>query len=191
MADVLVSTDELLVLGGPETINVEVDYGPQGDRGSLFFAGSGEPTSSTTTDLSAQVYDFYLNTQQSHSGFATIYQLVTIPGGTQWQKIMSLLPNVYSYNTNKTFVSGSVSINVPLINLIPADLIGSVTAANFNVQYSVSGTYPIASSVSVGAIAGGVGSEALPITIFANELSGGEWVNPSGERTIHLFISMV
>jgi len=189
--EVLVSTDELLVLGGPETINVEVDYGPKGDRGSLFFAGNGEPTSTTTIELDAQVYDFYLNVQQSHDGFATIYQLVQIPGGTQWQQILSLLPNVYSFNTDKAFVSNSTDINIPLINLIPFELIGSVTSNNFNVQYSISGTNPIASSISVDDISGGTGSETLPITIFASELIEGEWVNPSGQRTIHLFISMV
>lgn len=189
--EVLVSTDELLVLGGPETINVEVDYGPKGDRGSLFFAGNGEPTSTTTTELDAQVYDFYLNVQQSHDGFATIYQLVQIPGGTQWQQILSLLPNVYSFNTDKAFVSNATTIDVPLINLIPFELIGSVTSENFNVQYSISGTGPIASSISVDNISGGTGSETLPITIFASELVEGEWINPSGQRTIHLFISMV
>ena len=180
MADVLISTDDLLVLGGPETVNVEVDYGPKGDRGSLFFAGNGEPSSLTLpSSVEAQVFDFYLNTQQSHSNFASIYQLLTIPGsGAQWQKIMSLLPNVYALNTSKTFVDGSVQIVVPLLNLVPSAMIGSVTA-------------PIASSISVGAIGGGVGTESLPITIYAKELVGGEWINPANARTIHLFISMV
>jgi len=193
MADVLISTDDLLVLGGPETVNVEVDYGPKGDRGSLFFAGNGEPSSLTLpSSIEAQVFDFYLNTQQSHSNFASIYQLLTIPGsGTQWQKIMSLLPNVYALNTSKTFINGSVQVVVPLLNLVPSDMVGSVTAENFNIQHSISGTAPIASSISVGAIGGGVGTESLPITIYAKELVGGEWINPANARTIHLFISMV
>lgn len=192
MADVLVSTDSLLVLGGPETVNVEVDYGPQGDRGSYIFAGSGEPTSTTTTELNANIFDIYINVQSTHSGFANMYQLVAAPGGSQWTKILSLLPNVYSNNyENRTFTAGSLTISVPLINLIASELIGTVTSENFNIQHSVSGTNPLASSISVGAIAGGVGSETLPITIFAAELSGGEWVSPVGERTIHLFISMV
>lgn len=195
MAEVVLSTDDLLVLGGPETVNVEVDYGPKGDRGSLFFAGNGEPGPLTLpSSIETKIFDFYLNTQQSHTNFASIYQLLTIPGtGTQWQKIMSLLPNVYAVNKESmSFVNGSVGpIVIPLINLIPSDMVGSVTSENFNIQYSISGTNPIASSLSVGAIGGGVGTESLPITIYAKELVGGEWVSPSGARTIHLFISMV
>lgn len=43
MADVLLSSDELTVLGGPAEISVDVDFGPQGDRGSLMFVGPDKP----------------------------------------------------------------------------------------------------------------------------------------------------
>ena len=35
MADILLSNDDLTVFGGPESISLDLDIGPQGDRGSI------------------------------------------------------------------------------------------------------------------------------------------------------------
>ena len=43
MVDAYIITDELAVLGGPDTVNVEVDFGPSGDRGSQIFSNTGKP----------------------------------------------------------------------------------------------------------------------------------------------------
>jgi hypothetical protein len=43
----VVNTDEITVLGPPASIDLQVDIGPQGERGSLIFAAPGEPTSSS------------------------------------------------------------------------------------------------------------------------------------------------
>ena len=48
MADVVLTTDELLVLSGPSSVNVEVDFGPEGERGSLFFVSVGNPNTALT-----------------------------------------------------------------------------------------------------------------------------------------------
>ena len=42
MVDIVLATDDLAVLGGPETVNVEVDFGPTGDRGSQIFSNVGK-----------------------------------------------------------------------------------------------------------------------------------------------------
>jgi len=39
MTDVVLTTDDLTVLSGPETIELLVDIGPTGTRGSKFFVG--------------------------------------------------------------------------------------------------------------------------------------------------------
>ena len=43
MADVLLSTDSLTVAGGPASVSVDVDFGPQGQRGSLILYGLTDP----------------------------------------------------------------------------------------------------------------------------------------------------
>jgi len=41
MADVILSTEDLTVLGGPSSLNLEIDFGPKGDRGSQIFVNLG------------------------------------------------------------------------------------------------------------------------------------------------------
>ena len=45
MPDVVLSNDDLTVLAGPPTIELLVDIGPTGTRGSKFFVGIGNPNS--------------------------------------------------------------------------------------------------------------------------------------------------
>ena len=61
MVDVLLNTDDVVVLGPPETINVQVDIGPTGQRGSQVFVGSGDPN---VVDIGqTPIYnDLYINT---------------------------------------------------------------------------------------------------------------------------------
>ena len=40
MVDVLLNTDDVVVIGPPESIDLLVDIGPQGTRGSKFIVGS-------------------------------------------------------------------------------------------------------------------------------------------------------
>ncbi len=42
----VVSTDQITVIGPPSSIDLQVDIGPKGDRGSYIFAGPGTPTGS-------------------------------------------------------------------------------------------------------------------------------------------------
>jgi hypothetical protein len=53
-------TDDVLVLGGPDTVNVEVDFGDKGDRGSLIFVGNGNPDS-VDIGQDPRVFDLYIN----------------------------------------------------------------------------------------------------------------------------------
>ena len=58
MTEVFVSTDDVKVIGGTANVNVEVDFGPQGDRGNLFLTGYGDPnTVEHSTPL--QLLDLY------------------------------------------------------------------------------------------------------------------------------------
>ena len=65
MVDVLLNTEDVVVLGPPETIDVLVDIGPQGTRGTKFIVGSGEPNPQTSSGVllgqTLILNDMYIN----------------------------------------------------------------------------------------------------------------------------------
>lgn len=192
MAEVLLSSDELTVLGGPAEISVDVDFGPQGDRGSLILYGLGKPDAVVLPET-PQVYDSYVNLLTSDDEYGFMYQYIAGPnnGTPIWTKLFKLTPNSYSENVSRLFVSGSTDINIPVAAIVPADLIGNYQAQNFNIQVQVLGQNPIAVSVSVSEISIINNLVTLPITLNAAELSDGSWSALEGQKTVHLFITVV
>jgi hypothetical protein len=191
MPDVLLSNDELTVLGGPATVNLEVDFGPQGDRGSHIFICNGDPNE-TAIGQTPQVFDLCINNLVSHEDYLAYYQYINNSGVNEWVKLFKLIPNTNSVNNTGTFNSSGVrQINIPLINIVPSEIIGSVTAANFNVQYSILNQNPISSSIAVGEIITDGDNLALPLTIKAIKYSENAWSNLTGQQTVHLFITVV
>ena len=51
MVDVLLNTEDVVVLGPPDSIDVLVDIGPQGTRGSKIIVGSGDPNTLTSNGV--------------------------------------------------------------------------------------------------------------------------------------------
>jgi hypothetical protein len=191
--DVLLSTDELTVLGGPEKIELEVDFGPEGDRGSQIFVGNGNPNDDSTVIGQDPVFlDLYINLLTSDPEYLFVYQYQNIFGEGQWIKLFKLIPNIYSTNRTTSFIDGQGSINIPVINIVPSELVGTITASNFNIQHNlVNNSSPISSSLSVGEIVTVDDLVTLPIFINAIEFDGESWINVSGNKTVHLFISVV
>jgi hypothetical protein len=192
MAEVLLSSDELTVLGGPAEISVDIDFGPQGDRGSLILYGVGKPDDVVLPET-PQVYDSYINISPSDDEYQFMYQFIAGPnnGTPIWTKIFKLTPNIYSENVVRTFVDGQIDINIPVAAIVPADLVGNYTAENFNVQVNVLGTSPISIGVSVSEIEIVNSLVSLPILINAIEYSESEWALAEGQKTVHLLITVV
>ena len=65
MVDVLLNTDDVVVIGPPASIDLLVDIGPQGVRGSKFIVGSGEPNTLTASGIlfgnTLILNDMYIN----------------------------------------------------------------------------------------------------------------------------------
>jgi hypothetical protein len=191
MAEVLLSSDELTVLGGPAEVSVDLDFGPQGDRGSLILYGLGKPGSVQLPET-PQIYDIYINLLTSDSEYLFMYQYTAGAGGSPtWQKRFKLIPNTYSENLSRTFSNGEVEINIPLAAMVPEDLIGSYTAADFNVQCNVLNVNPVSLSVTVGDIQFFDSLISLPITIKAIEYDNDEWSALTGQKMVHLSITVV
>jgi hypothetical protein len=186
MVDIVLDSEELVVLGGPSQVAVQVDLGGDGDRGSIFVVGSSEPNSITSgniiSGITVQSFDMYINTQNKK-----MYQYIAGDGGTlTWIEVLSIIPNTYSVNKSVTFTNGDGMISDIALTSITEDSTG-MTAGNFNVQHSIIGSAPIASAISVSNPSAG----KLPITVHASEFDGTDWNDLSGSRTVHLLITVV
>jgi hypothetical protein len=170
---------------------VDVDFGPQGDRGSLILYGLGKPENVVLPET-PQVYDSYINLLTSDDEYLFMYQYISGDGGAlTWVKLFKLTPNIYSENTQRTFTDGQIQVNIPLAAIVPSDQLGSYTAASFNIQCNVLNTNPTSIGLTVSEISIVNDLVSLPITIKAAEYSGGEWVDVAGTKTVHLFITVV
>jgi len=191
MVDVLLNTEDVVVLGPPESVDVLIDIGPQGTRGSKIIVGSGEPNPQTSSGVllgtTLILNDVYINTSPG-ANYGYMYQYVSQPGGNTWVGILKISPTIYSDIETISFSSGNGSITVPISDIVTVT--GSpLTASSFNIQYQIEGANPIASSVEVPALAGA--GTNLVINLHATQYSGGSWSALTGNKKVHLFISIV
>ena len=87
MAETVVSTENLTVFGGPSSLNLSLDFGATGQRGSRIWAGEGEPE----TILVGQdviEYDLYINTNDQSVNYGYFYQYVAQLGSLVWVKLL-------------------------------------------------------------------------------------------------------
>jgi len=191
MVDVLLNTEDVVVLGPPDTIDVLVDIGPQGTRGTKFIVGSGEPNPQTSSGVllgqTLILNDMYINVAPGVN-YGYLYQYVSQPGGNTWTQVLHMNPAIYSAVETIAFTSGAGSVTIPISNIVTVS--GSpLTASNFSVQFQIEGANPIASSMEIPALAGA--GTNLVINFDAVQYSGGSWSALTGSKTVHLFISIV
>lgn len=191
MVDVLLNTEDVVVLGPPDSVDVLVDIGPQGTRGSKIIVGSGEPNAQTSSGVllgtTLILNDIYIQTDPG-ADYGYMYQYVSQPGGNTWVEVLNINPAIYSTIQTLSFTSGSASTIIPISNIVTVT--GSpLTASNFNVQFQIEGTNPIAAAMEIPALAGA--GTNLVINFDAVQYSGGSWSALTGSKTVHLFISIV
>jgi len=186
MPDVLLSNDDVTVLGPPNTVEVLVDIGPTGTRGSQVFVGVGDPNL-VEIGQTPLLNDLYINVSPG-TDYGYMYQYVSEPGGNTWIQILEISPTLYSQLHTTTYVDGVAQITIPISNIVTVT--GSpLSATNFVVQYSIAHTNPTASSISVPALVGEGTNLVLDFT--AVEYTGSAWQNLDEEVTTHLFISII
>lgn len=193
----LLASEDLTVLGGPASVSVDVNFGPDGTRGSNIFVGNGNPNANPNQiPVAPQIFDMYINILPGDpdNEYLSMYQYIRVSGQTTWVPTVKLLPNIYSTNRAATFIDGKKTINLKVANIVGLDLVPNITADNFNVQCTISGNLnPVSFVVNVSelAIESGTGNYILPIDIDAIEFSEGAWVNLNNEVTVHLLITVV
>jgi hypothetical protein len=193
MADVVLTTDELLVLSGPSSVNVEVDFGPEGERGSLFYVSVGNPNTALIGQT-PKAKDLCVNVLKTDDEYSYVYQYNSDgANGFQWYPIIKLNPLQYNKIMTGTFVDGSKVFNIPVNYIVDEETSQTLTSANFNITYSIPNENPISSSIEIGSFTNdpGTGLQVIPVTVNAIEYASSTWQNLTGVKTVHFVISIV
>jgi hypothetical protein len=193
MPDVLLNNDDITVLGPPEIVELLVDVGATGTRGSQVFVGVGNPNI-IEIGQTPLLNDLYINVSPG-ADYGYLYQYVSQPGGNLWIEVLELNPTIYSVNYVTTYTNGIAQIVIPISNIITSTAT-PLSANNFSVQFSIVNDNPIAASMSIPAII--QDSDNLVINFKAVEHrtnidSGpyGDWAVLEGEVTTHLLITII
>jgi hypothetical protein len=83
MADILLSNDDLTIFGGPESISLDLDIGPQGDRGSIIIGVLGDPRDAnvaSTIVQDTQALDIAIDYQSASTTYKTFLVVVRCNG---------------------------------------------------------------------------------------------------------------
>jgi hypothetical protein len=183
MTTVLVSNDDLTVLGSPEIVELLVDVGPTGTRGSRVFVGIGNPNASgVIVAQTILLNDLYINAAPG-ADYGYLYQYVSQPGGATWVQVLKMNPTIFPYTHQTTYTAGTSQIIIPISSITSQT---SLIAENFNIQYSISNSNPTSSSITLVEKSG----TNLIINFKAIEYDSG-WADLSGTVTTYIFISIV
>jgi hypothetical protein len=114
MVDILLSSEELSVFGGPASIDLNVDIGAQGIRGSYIFTGNGKPTDPDVQfSQEIKAYDLYINLKPSDLEYLFLYQYGSVNGVLTWSRVLRLIPNTALANIPVIFYNGEAVTFIP------------------------------------------------------------------------------
>jgi hypothetical protein len=186
MPDVVLNNDDITIFAPPAIVELLVDIGPQGTRGSQFFVGVGNPNS-VNIGQTPNLNDLYINTSPGGE-LGYLYQYRSEPGGNVWVEVLDIYPSVYSENAQVTFESGSAEVVIPVAEIVTVT--GTpLLSENFSVQYSIAHTNPVASAMQIPALVGA--GTNLVINLEAVEYAGAAWSALDDSVTIHFNITIV
>lgn len=185
--DVLVETDDIVVLGPPASIDVALDVGPKGDRGSRFFVGSGNPNLSGVipSGQTPIVGDLFVNSSTA-SEYGWLYLYSQTPSGPSWVPALRLQPSIYSNNIGILFnSSGEGTITIPVANIV-AD-VTILDVEKYVTQITAINSNPVALSVTSKSILG----PNLNIFVKGIEYDGSSWSNLEGIVNLEITVSVI
>lgn len=182
--DVLVNTDDIVVLGGPSQIDVAVDIGPPGTRGAKFFVGAGNPNTLTLPET-PQLGDFFVNSSTA-SNYGWMYIYTQSLSGSAWEQAIKLQPAIYTSNVEITLDSGGLgTITIPL-----SSIVSDVTITDPN-SYVVQLTLIHSNPGTIVVNSKSIVSSNFVINVEAVEYSSSTWQPLQGTVDIGLTISVV
>lgn len=167
--DVILESQEVVVLGGPATVELQLDTGATGQRGSTTYVGTGLPSQTTIPNYSSILPgDLYINTSPGPN-YSWMYQYLVKPGGNTWEPILQLNPSLYNAVYEVAFASGTATISIPISSITTST--ASLSADNFAVAFVFENANPIAASIASKSVVSG----NLVLGLTAVEYSSGTW----------------
>jgi hypothetical protein len=212
MVDVVLSSDNVTVLGGPSRLDVDLNIGAPGNRGSLFFIDDRNPnTLIPNQDFPTipEIFDIFINVDPSSTKYLTAYQYVNQDGQNVWVEAFSLNQEPLSINRGVTFSSGVAELQINLAELglekIPFSELQN-SFAYFNVQATISNKNLETKTFSTNPISMGIDVKdvisqnpntfdpsrfpsSLPITLVAFEFDGSAWI-PLNNKTVPVYLNV-
>jgi hypothetical protein len=213
MVDVILSSDNVTVLGGPSRLEVDLNIGASGSRGSLFFTGTQNPNTLNPNQDFPEIpiiFDIFINVNAASENYLQAYQYVNQDGINTWVPTFKISNNTYSVNAVIDFVNGGADLTINISDLgldkVPFDSVNN-SFAYFNIQATLSNldledmssvVLPSAVSLEVGdAYFDNSGSFdpgefplMLPLTLHAAEFNGTTWAAINDKKTlVYLTIS--
>lgn len=174
--DVVVNSDDIVVLAPPSIIDVGVDFGPEGQRGAIFYAGSGNPNDIAVSenvfgDVIVPVDgDVYINTAAGDRyGWLYIYNPKV--SGDNWDQVLRLSPPIYNSNVEEIFTAGVAIMSIPISDIISPGVVVS-GPYSYVVNLTPVGSDPIVLTINSQTVSG----SNLLITIEGIKYFGGSWV---------------
>jgi hypothetical protein len=114
---IVVSEDNINVASFTDQIDLSVDVGPQGERGTRIFSGTGAPAPQlgpTLQGIDLISNDYYIDL--APPGYAWLYRFDPSPVG--WNVVGRVGPGLYVGRHTLTFTTGAATVSVPLVNII-------------------------------------------------------------------------
>lgn len=160
MAEIVLSSDNISVLGGPSSITLNLDTGAEGPRGSYIlygFPNPNTPEAQETFVSPPQVFDFYIVVDPGSDDYLQLYQYINQDGEFLWVPAVKLRINMYATTRPTLFIDGQalIELNIADLGLAGVNQTGSAqsvdainffsqpgTAAYFNLQMSISNFNP-------------------------------------------------
>jgi hypothetical protein len=145
----VVTTDSIEVLGPPVSVDVQVDLGAQGDRGSIFYSGFGDPN--VVTDFytpgvnSPNVGDLYIR-RDLGANYGVVYKYNVVPNGTVWESILRFQPVTYADTVRVDFSNGVGSIGI-LASDFYVNASANMTAESIVLSMIPNNEYPVFLSI--------------------------------------------
>lgn len=140
--EVLLDTPEISVIGPPETIQLQLDIGGTGTRGSQIYSGFDDPNVDPP-DASILPNDLFIRESQGQTEGYLYQYLSDGAGGFQWEKIGSLKPSIYSDIVSLSASAGNLSASagvysyeVSIAEAFSEYTATSINANNLNIQIS-------------------------------------------------------
>ena len=189
--DVVIDTEDLLVLGPVDNVELQVDIGPTGKRGSKYFVGAGDPNTPGvipgTEEI--QIGDFFINSSTASTDYGWLYVRQAGQNNVvSWVKAVQLQPAMYANNFNTTFSGGLGTISIPLIDVVSQ---GASTNTNkYVVQLTAINAEPVLLTLQQKRIPS-PNFNTLFLDVRAIRFSLGEWIPVSADINIGVTISVI